>query len=109
MQVRRLLRRLLERRGASRAQARLVAAQAGGDRAHIGNFSSAQAIDIGSAGTALIGRTLILRQGRAAEQREEQAERATLASAAGEGSETQRPRLHGGLSRIRLAQLVRLC
>lgn len=105
-----LLRGLVERRAASVAQARPVPAQAGGDRPNIGDFTRAEAVDIRRTGAALLGRTLILcERGAASEQRQEQAERAALAGATGKRGKSEGSRLHGGVSRIRLAQRVRLC
>lgn len=51
-----LMARLIHRGAASLAQAALVAMQAGGDRADIGDFTGAEAVDVRRAGPSLLGR-----------------------------------------------------
>ena len=90
-----LRRRLIECCAAGVAETSPVPAQASSDCADIGNLAGTEPIDIRGAGAALLGRTLVLRKCCAAgTQRQEQAERATLAGAAGEGCKSQRSRLH---------------
>src|SRR5262245_2007826 len=61
-----LLRGLIKCCAACIAQARSLTAQACGDRAHIGDLAGTKAIDVGGAGPALLGRTLVLGKCRAA-------------------------------------------
>jgi hypothetical protein len=62
---------LLEYRRAGLAQARLLPAQASGDGARIGNFAGAKPVDVGRAGTALLGRAL-LGEGRTGRKQSEE-------------------------------------
>jgi len=55
-QSRPLVTGLLHRGAASLAQTAFVALQAGGDGADIGDFTGAEAVDVGSTGPALLGR-----------------------------------------------------